>query len=554
MELSSPAMIGGNRVAVTDENGRYRFVRLPVGAYSVTFSLQGFATVKREGVIVNAGFTATINPELTVAALEETVTVTGESPIVDVRSTTQQLVLDDSVIDALPSARSMFDMTKFITGASTSRPDVGGNTTIIYTAIQIHGSASSDRTYHRDGVWLGGYFGSGDAPKATQSVGAQEEMTYQTTAIPASVKVGGMAITMVSKSGGNDFSGSVFASGLNESMQSSNLDQELMDQGVTATSGMKKAYGIDATFGGPFKRDKLWFFGSYRIFSVNTLRANQFFPEGTSFFGDDVGGLQLFEFIRKGQQDFKLTYQANPNNKISFSITHENALRPTRPQGASFVEFEATAYNITEPRNWFFIANYTGTVGDSLILEGKYSNMDYKFSSSPQDGQTGAPCLDFVNSILTCASIRHSFAGPAVNAYHGSATWLGEDRNVALRRHREIPAGSQIPILPPVVHHRHGQIGGQLMLDPQTDSLLWGRLTSEAYVVVRPPLNPRQRLSSSAVAVRSPFRSSQAQRLLCKKRGLTPCCTVVKGSFSKYVGNEASGRPQRRAAPVQAVG
>ena len=578
VELSSPAMIGGSRVTVTDQNGRYRFLRLPAGEYSVTFSLQGFGTVKHDGVVVNAAFTATINAALGLAAVEETVTVTGESPIVDVRSTTGQLVLDDSVIDALPSARNIFDMTKFITGASTSRPDVGGNTSIIYTSIHIHGNRSEDRGYYRDGVWLGGYFGGGDAPQAYNATGAQEEVTYQTTAIPAWVRIGGMAITMVSKSGGNDFGGAVYASGMNESMQSSNLDQDLEDQGVTATSGMKKAYDVDATFGGPIMQDKLWFFGSYRVYSVNTLRANQFFPEGAVFGGDEVGGQQLSEFVRKGQQDFKLTWQANPNNKFALAITHENSLRPTRPQGASFVEFEATAVNQTLPKNFFLIANYTGTVGASWLLEGSFSRMRYDYRSIPQDGQTGPPCLDFVNSILTCASIRHSISSPRTNAYHASATWLGEaagshelrgglqgdfgkyitqafqNGDTILRFRGDVPDSADLRNTPVFTDNRINNVGLYLQdrwqIGDRVTVNIGVRYDYANYWIAE---------QNAEAGTWVPARHSDEEQVLTwnnvvPRLGVAYDVfgtgrTVVKGSFSKYVGNEAT-RVQQGVNPL----
>ncbi|MGH9336414.1 MAG: carboxypeptidase-like regulatory domain-containing protein, partial [Vicinamibacteria bacterium] len=133
VEVSSPALIEGTRMAVTDRNGGYQFLRLPVGEYTVTLSLPGFATVKREAVVVNAAFTASINVQMTPASVEETITVTGESPIVDIRSTTEQVVLDDAVIDDIPSARNVFDMSKFVIGATTTTPDVGGNTSLLYT-------------------------------------------------------------------------------------------------------------------------------------------------------------------------------------------------------------------------------------------------------------------------------------------------------------------------------------------------------------------------------------------------------------------------------------
>ena len=246
VEVSSPALIEGTRSTVTDGDGNYRVLRLPVGQYKVRFALPGFMAVERDGVVVNSGFTATINATLAVGSVAETLTVVGQSPVIDVRTTTNQTVLTDDVVDTLPSARTVFDMTKFLIGASTSRPDVGGTSTILYTPIQIHGSLANDRSYYRDGIRVAAYFGGGDSPRTYGAMGAQSEVNYQTSALPASVANGGVAINMVFKEGGNGYAGSVFASGGSDALQSSNLTDELRAHGVRATAGIKKVYDLDA--------------------------------------------------------------------------------------------------------------------------------------------------------------------------------------------------------------------------------------------------------------------------------------------------------------------
>ena len=211
--------------------------------------------------MINSGFTATINVELSVGSLNETITVAGESPIVDVRTTTGQYVVTSEVVNTLPSSRNVFDMGKFMVGFSTGVPEVGGSRSQNYgDGWQIHGSRGTDRSYYRDGLPASSYFGGGDAPMSYGGTGANEEVNYQTTAIPASVQIGGVAMILVTKSGGNQFSGTVFASGANEAMQSSNLDDELRARGVRATSGGTKAYDIDTGIGGPILKDRIWFF------------------------------------------------------------------------------------------------------------------------------------------------------------------------------------------------------------------------------------------------------------------------------------------------------
>ncbi|MGH9334884.1 MAG: TonB-dependent receptor, partial [Vicinamibacteria bacterium] len=561
VEASSPALIGGPRRTVTDGDGRYRFLRLPVGEYAVTFSLPGFATLKREGVVVNAAFTATINAELSVAAVAESVTVTGESPIVDVRSNTQQVVLDDEVINTIPSARNVFDMTKFVIGSSTSGVDVGGSTTHLYTPMQIHGSRSQDRVYYRDGIPTVSFFGGGDAPNSEDSVGAQEEVTYQMAAIPASVSVGGFAINMVTKTGGDELSGSFYTSFTNNSLQSSNLDQELEDRGVRATSGMHRAYDLDGSIGGPIKRDKLWFFGSWRLYSVDTLLANQFFPDGS----------QQNEYVRNGQKDVKVTWQVNPSNKLSVNFSHENALRPTRREGATFVEHEASSVNRTEPDNYFVYGNYAALIGDSWLFEGALSKMKYDYSSVPQPGQEDEPPrLDIVNSVLTGSGVRYRVGQPRTNFAKGVLTWLGQAQgshelqmgvqglwggylterrlvgDMILRTRNGVPDSADLANTPLSTNNQVRDLG----IFAQDRWQIGQRLTLNAGVrydyknVFIPP-------QSAPAGTWVPARETDeipvitwhnvVPRLGVAYDLFGSGRTVVKGSVSKYMGNEATG-------------
>ena len=184
VEVTSPALIERIRVTVTESTGNYRFLRLPVGAYTVRFSLPGFTTIERGNIVINSGFTATINAELSVGGLEETVTVTGESPLVDVRGTTSQSVMTQDVINTIPGSRNLFDLGKHVVGFSSGRPEVGGSESQNYgSGWMIHGSRGTDRTYFRDGLPTNSYYGGGDAPMSYGGTGANEEVNYQTTRV-----------------------------------------------------------------------------------------------------------------------------------------------------------------------------------------------------------------------------------------------------------------------------------------------------------------------------------------------------------------------------------
>ena len=126
VEASSPALIERVRSAVTDGTGQYRIENLPPGVYTVSFALPGFATVIREGIALTGMFVATVNAELPVGGLEQTVTVSAESPVVDVQSTTHQTVLDQHLMDTLPASRAPQQMASLLPAVTPTNQDVGG--------------------------------------------------------------------------------------------------------------------------------------------------------------------------------------------------------------------------------------------------------------------------------------------------------------------------------------------------------------------------------------------------------------------------------------------
>jgi hypothetical protein len=291
-------------------------------------------------------------------------------------------------------------MTKFVIGMSTSTPVVGGSTSHLYTATKIHGSRGNDRGYYRDGVRIAAYFGDGDAPRAYGSTGAQQEVNYETAAIPASVAHGGIVINMVSKDGGNRLSGSLFASGTNDSLQSSNLTQDLRDRGVVSTSGAKKGYDIDTAAGGPLRADKIWLFGSARVFSFTSLLANQV----------DLDGSQATDFIRRFEYFIKGTSQLSARNKLSVSMAYDGSYRPYRRETATFVQPEAAGFNTSgrDPYNRIIVGNWMSTLNNAWLLEVGWGHTRVGASTvlRPEVDPNDYARLDLVRSTLSGAAVR----------------------------------------------------------------------------------------------------------------------------------------------------
>lgn len=354
--VTSPALIEGTREVTTTDNGSYLLLRLPVGEYDVTYTLPGFQTLKRSKVVINADFTLTLNTELASGGLEETLTVVGASALVDVRNTTSQLSLDAKVVNLIPSSRNLTDMVKFVLGASQTAPDVGGSTSFSYTPMQIHGSRADQRALYIDGFAVNSYFGNGDAPMNFGGTGAKEETNFQTNAIPASFPVGGVVMNTITKSGGNELRGTLYANA--QAGRFDNLDDDLRALGVRATSGSTGSYDIDGSAGGPIRRDKMWFFGAARVYSFSGLVANSFMLDGR----------QAYDYVRRWDLFEKTTLNLNASNKLVVSHVHDTLLRPYRRDSQAFYTIEANVLNYYTP-NYQPMVSWTGTRGNAFLYE-----------------------------------------------------------------------------------------------------------------------------------------------------------------------------------------
>ena len=273
VEAASPVLIEKTRSAITDAAGGYRLTDLRPGVYTVTFALEGFSTVRREGLELPANFTMTINSELKVGSLSETLTVTGAAPTVDVQSTTKSQVLNREALDAIPTGRTIQGMGQLITGVSLNIPDVGGSRAMQQTYMSAHGLGASQTTVLVDGLIVNGLDGDGAVQNYFNSSMSQE-MVYTTSGAGADVSGGGVRLNMIPRDGGNMFNGSLFSGYQNKSFQTSNLTDDLKARGVKTPDGIGKLYNIEGSLGGPIKKDKVWFFGSARTFHLDTLPAD----------------------------------------------------------------------------------------------------------------------------------------------------------------------------------------------------------------------------------------------------------------------------------------
>src|SRR5438445_4200290 len=261
VEASSPVLIEKVRSVTTDSNGAYKIENLRPGTYTITFNLTGFSSVKKDGIELASNFTATINADLKVGAVEETVTVAGESPVVDVQSNAKAQVLSRDVLDAVPSAHTIQSVGQLVVGVTLTAPDVGGSQAMQQTYFTVHGLGAAQTSVLIDGMIVNGLQGDG-AIQSYLNEGANQEMVYTTGGGNVDAPTGGVKINLVPKEGGNRFSGSLFQGYESSKLQSDNLSSFLAANGIKTVDKIGTYSDTDLTQGGPIKQDKAWFFGS----------------------------------------------------------------------------------------------------------------------------------------------------------------------------------------------------------------------------------------------------------------------------------------------------
>src|SRR3954466_11445111 len=323
VEASSPALIERVRSATSDERGQYKIVDLRPGTYVVTFTLPGFATVKREGIDLPATFTATVNADLRVGALEETVTVTGASPIVDTQTVLKRQVVSKDNIDAMPTSKNWSTIGVMTVGVSSNQNDVGGSAGEHQNQLKAHGGSFNDRIVQLDGIYNANMACNYSCTGISTNDQSTQELAYEIGAISAEVAGGGVRVNIIPKDGGNRFTGLAFGNFANDKMQGSNVDQTLRDQGVQTADSILKIYDASGAFGGPLKKDRLWFWTAHRYWGYQQIRTNTFYESNQSTFvyTPDLSRPGT-ETQRNASDDIRLTCQMTPRNKLTgyFSI------------------------------------------------------------------------------------------------------------------------------------------------------------------------------------------------------------------------------------------
>ena len=389
VEAMSPVLIEKVRTVTTNEQGQFTIVDLRPGTYSVRFTLSGFNAFVREGLELPTDFTATINVELRVGILEETVTVTGESPVVDVSSTARVQVLTREALDALPTGRSIFAMGQLVTGVHLSSPDVGGSRAMQQTYMSTRGLTSANNIVQVDGMMINGLDGDGAVQQYINNAFVQE-MTYQTAGAGADISPGGIRVNIVPRDGGNQFHGSFFGAWSDGEWQSDNLTDRLRALNVRTVDRIDKIWDFNFGIGGPIVKDKLWFYGSLRHWGVHSPITNTFdVPAGANVYACQTGAIACDQGIDDQQIKsavLRLTWQVSPRNKISAYFDEIDKFRGHGFTTGNITDANTASQIWTSPLYNDAVLKWTSPVTSQLLLEAGFSMNYEQYVIVNQDG------------------------------------------------------------------------------------------------------------------------------------------------------------------------
>jgi hypothetical protein len=378
VEAASPALIEKVRVATTDSSGRYQVVSLTPGTYAVTFSLPGFSTVRREGIDIAGTFAAAVDIEMRVGTVEETITVTGEAPIIDVQNTTQQRVIDSETIAAIPTSRNVASLGIMIPGVTvTGVSDVGGSggqgvgAQPGIPALMVHGSANNQQVMMQNGVIATDIASTGYISPLLMNPTGAAEVVIDTSAASAEHNAGGVRINVITRDGGNTFNGSMFMGFTGSALQSNNFDDRLAALGITSSDSIKSIYDINPGFGGPIVRDRLWFYASFRWNGNENYAAGSFYNRNANnsnawLFDPDPSRPLTNNYDNRDAQ-VRLTLQASQRNKIGF-VFHDQGSCFCQGTISPVTSLEA-AIRKTYPVQRSLQADWTNPVTTRLLLE-----------------------------------------------------------------------------------------------------------------------------------------------------------------------------------------
>ncbi len=391
VEAFSPALIEKVRTASTDASGQYKIIELPPGVYTVAFGLTGFASVRREGIELTTGFTAPVNVEMRVGSIEETVTVSGQSPIVDTQNVRQQAVMSRDVIDAIPTGKTYGNLGALIPGVvlasagGQQTQDVGGATGIAFTQLAIHGGRRFDQTLQINGMSVTN-LDNESISTINFTDGNVQEIVMDVAAQSAESELGGVRVNIIPKDGGNTFRGSLAANFSTDDLQSDNYSADLQARGLRAPNSIKQLWNVAPGLGGPIVRDKLWFHVAYGTIGTENYVAGMFINTTPAAWTPTFDqGQQAVDDQDTHDANIRLTWQASERNKFSFYYDFNRGCQCHFLVGATRAP-EASSYEIRP--NHLVQGTWTMPATSRLLFEAGASFSSQLLDREPQASST----------------------------------------------------------------------------------------------------------------------------------------------------------------------
>jgi hypothetical protein len=399
VEATSPSLTEKARQQVTDDAGRYRIIDLPAGTYELTFTLAGFSSLKREGIELGGNFTATINIEMVVGQLNEVVTVTGETPVVNLQSSAQEVVINRDVLTQLPIARDWFSVAALVPQmVTTGTQDIGGltGTRAIVMNFSDAGGRATEGRLQVDGLSTGGNRtnGTGSGVFLPDITNAQEVVVIASGGL-GSAEAGGPIINVIPRSGGNTPSGSFYYNFSNDTLQGNNITADLRARNPAlagAAGNILKVQDLNGAFGGPVVKDRLWYFAGGRHTILDKEIQSFFYNKnrGVELAAGTLNGIRYkvpapyepdlnrpaLDDTRQKEGNIRVTYQATQRHKVTVAYTQQYRLIDytggAPPVGTTFISPEATPTANARPQRLTQVT-WQNPWSDRLLFEASAS-------------------------------------------------------------------------------------------------------------------------------------------------------------------------------------
>ena len=363
VEASSDVLIGGTRVVTTDGTGRYAISNLRPGTYTIAFTLVGFGTQVRSELILGADVALPLDAVMAVGSLEETITVSGATPVVDVQQVQRIEVLTRETQEAIPTGRSSWSYALLIPGVKVHKADVGGSSGAQQSEMMGRGLDAAHNSIEIDGMIVSPMFRDGRYQAYLNPMLAAET-SYTTTGVTAETQNGGLRLNMIPNEGGNIFSGNFFGGVTPANFQSDNYNQRLGDLGVQEVPKIDLIYDLNVSVGGPLLRGKLWFFSAARRNVVNAGVVNSVYRDGRPGLDDNT--------INNGNA--RVTWLMTSRDKLS--VMFDKVRKRRYHQHGFGTDIETASASWTSPHYDTGTAKWTSTLSNRLLVEAGFS-MNY---------------------------------------------------------------------------------------------------------------------------------------------------------------------------------